>query len=245
MDSKTGGDLTILGTGSAGGGTYHNVTIKGVGTVDGDLEAVDFHCQGVASIHGKISARTLHVQGEASINGPLKTTHAHLSGQASVHGEIETKSLRVEGLTNIHGGLAAEDVYLRGAVEVQGDCKAETFTGKGTFRVGGLLNAGSLEVALYGPSHAREIGGEHIVIRKSEFFGLRRFLRSIFPAAPFVGRLTADIIEGDEVRLESTKARIVRGNDVIIGPECEIDLVEYRNRFERTSDTSVREQRKV
>lgn len=38
-----------------------------------------------------------------------------------------------------------------------------------------------------------------------------------------------ETIEGDDIHLELTRARVVRGNNVSIGSGCDIDLVEYKN----------------
>ena len=57
--------------------------------------------------------------------------------------------------------------------------------------------------------------------------------------------LTADFIEGDGVRLERTTARAVRGNTVVIGPGCEIELVEYTGEHSASPEAKVKTVRKV
>ena len=42
------------------------------------------------------------------------------------------------------------------------------------------------------------------------------------------GELTTELIEGDEIYLENTNAKIVRGNNITIGEGCNIGLIEYR-----------------
>jgi hypothetical protein len=57
--------------------------------------------------------------------------------------------------------------------------------------------------------------------------------------------LTADLIEGDNVTLDVTKAKVVRGKKVIIGKDCEIDLVEYRDEIKISEGAKIKEQRKI
>jgi cytoskeletal protein CcmA (bactofilin family) len=51
--------------------------------------------------------------------------------------------------------------------------------------------------------------------------------------------LTADIIEGDDVYLENTQAKVVRGNNIELGPDCEIELVEYKDSFKQDEKADV------
>ena len=57
--------------------------------------------------------------------------------------------------------------------------------------------------------------------------------------------LNAEIIEGDEIYLENTKAKVVRGNRVTIGPGCDIDFVEYQNHFQCEKGTKVGSYKKL
>ena len=78
------------------------------------------------------------------------------------------------------------------------------------FSVGGLLNAGTVTIRLYGGCDAHDIGGETIDVR----------LAQPWVFLPFLGErnLTADSIEGDTIYLENTRAKVVRGANVTIGP---------------------------
>ncbi|GJM82137.1 hypothetical protein HMSSN139_46330 [Paenibacillus sp. HMSSN-139] len=121
-----------------------------------------------------------------------------------------------------------------GALKLEGSAEFEEAEIYGQLRVGGMLNAGKLTIDLEGPSHAKEIGGEHIVVRQRK---AKRLLDYLSPIR--VSRLTAGVIEGDDVLLESTKADVVRGKSVVIGPGCEIGRVEYKERYEVSPQASV------
>ncbi|WP_216828547.1 hypothetical protein [Alkalihalobacterium elongatum] len=60
-------------------------------------------------------------------------------------------------------------------------------------------------------------------------------------------RLEANIIEGDNIFLEHTTAKVVRGKNVVIGAHCQIDLVEYSTSFKKLErlDCRVEEVRKL
>ena len=53
--------------------------------------------------------------------------------------------------------------------------------------------------------------------------------------------VVTDTIEADEVDLESTRARIVRGVNIRIGKGCEIDRIEYSGTIEHEPSAVIRE----
>lgn len=57
--------------------------------------------------------------------------------------------------------------------------------------------------------------------------------------------LTTEIVEGDDIHLEHTRAKVVRGNRVTLGPGCEVDLVEYKEHFHQDKSAKVMASRKV
>ncbi len=62
-----------------------------------------------------------------------------------------------------------------------GNFNAESFNMEGAFTIRGLLNAGELELKLHGPSEAREIGGEKIMIRRNGKVKFTRLRKMIIP----------------------------------------------------------------
>ena len=136
----------------------------------------------------------------------------------------------------------ATSVNVLGHLRVEGDCDAERFSAQGLFTVVGLLNAGVVDVTLGGKCTANEIGGEAVTVHTG-VGPIKKFVTSLIPGMEM--RLYAESIEGDHIHLESTTARVVRGNSVTIGPECKIDLVEYTGEYTASLESTVGEARKV
>lgn len=88
-----------------------------------------------------------------------------------------------------------------------------------------------------GESSAGEIGGETILVKIGSvrrFFGVYR------------GKsLKAESIEGTHVTLACAKAKIVRGETVVLGPGCDIDRVEYSKQLTVHEKARVRERVEV
>ncbi|HIC96284.1 TPA: hypothetical protein EYP12_06635 [Candidatus Bipolaricaulota bacterium] len=59
------------------------------------------------------------------------------------------------------------------------------------------------------------------------------------------GTLEAELIEGDEISLEWTRARTVRGKKIEIGEGCEIERVEYSEELRVSPGAEVKERVKL
>lgn len=238
-------DLRINGNGSTSGGKYNDVVINGMGKVNGDLECSSFRCNGESKISGSVKTTSAKIHGSTSIKGNLKSDEIKISGYTGIGGSVDSKSVLVAGQADIGGSLSTDDIEIKGAVKAKGDCSAENFVSHGAFTIDGLLNAGQIEIKLYGPCKAKEIGGETITVKKGNAFILKDLVKSIFSTFDIANNLTADVIEGDDVTLEYTNAKIVRGNNVSVGEGCQIDLVEYRKSFNKSDSSKVKENKKI
>lgn len=245
MEKKNKPDLRISGSASAPGGSYNNVVISGQGDINGDLDCVELRISGASDILGNVKTKTGKILGKATINGDLKSDEFKVSGMLEVRGDVDVKEMRIEGSALVKNNLSADYLEIKGGVKVKKDCSAESFLSKGAFAVDGLLSADTIDIVLYGPCRAKEIGGEKITVRKGEAFRIANFIRSILASLDLNDGLSVDLIEGDDIHLENTKAKVVRGNNVIIGQECEIGLVEYKTKFEQSASAQVKEKKKV
>jgi cytoskeletal protein CcmA (bactofilin family) len=175
----------------------------------------------------------VYIRGEGNVQGDVECKAFKVMGNSRVSGSVAAKSVDVLGDLQISGKLNADRAKIVGSLVVKGDCSAETLQVRGAFNIDGLLNAERIELSLYGPSRVSEIGGQAVrVKRRFRMFGGYR-------------ELVVDTVEGDEIYLEDTVAKVVRGNRVHIGPRCQVDLVEYRDHFEQSARAKVTDSRKV
>ncbi|GGG67152.1 polymer-forming cytoskeletal protein [Paenibacillus radicis (ex Gao et al. 2016)] len=219
MVEETVRHLLISGIGALKGGIFQEAKIEGVGDVDGDVVCTNFKLDGKVKVDGSVSAQKVEMNGVAFITGSLR------SDSMSVQGKLEVK-----------GDLIGEDLQLNAKLIVKGRCETESLRANGSLRMG-MLNAGSVHIELNGTSHIAEIGGGHIHIQKQSAVSLNKWLKA--PEIPPVSKLTAQMIEGDDIYLEYTTAAVVRGTNIIIGPGCKIGLVEYKAKFDQDKKAKV------
>jgi Integral membrane protein CcmA involved in cell shape determination len=234
-------NLTITGSSSVMGGIYNHVKIVGEGVIEGDTDCNRLKCVGTLEVNGSVAAEQMSIVGTSDIKGRLQGGTLKTSGTVTIGGTTRLRELNIAGAIESKDDVYSEQIKLKGMLQTAGDCEAETFTARGIFQIGGLLNAGQLTVRLYRDCSAHEIGGGQIIIRKARLLHPLSLFFKPFSSA----RLKVSILEGDHIYLENTIADIVRGKHIVIGPGCEIGLVEYKEHLEQRKDAVVREKRKV
>jgi cytoskeletal protein CcmA (bactofilin family) len=240
MELKKRGDLTINGFGASNGGQFNNVILNGKGTVNTDIECQDFECNGTGSVKGNLHSKKAKISGNAKFGGSITSTSLMIEGRAKIENNVNAKNVKVSGHASIGGSLKGEEVKIKGRINVGEDCEAEIFKSECQFTVGGLLNADKVDVKIYGECRAQEIGGQSIMVRTKGISFIGQLLKTFIPTV-----LETDLIEGDHIEIENTNAKVVRGNNVTIGANCKIGLVEYTGTFKQEKNTVVEESRKI
>ncbi|CAM3842511.1 hypothetical protein COLU111180_10530 [Cohnella lubricantis] len=215
--------MRLIGTTRSNGGKFGNVKIVGESELIGQTECESLVCTGTSQVKGDLKAGTVKLTGELDVEGCLSARRAVITGQA-----------------NVRGNCRGENFKLMGELMVEGDFESEACMVTGAVKVRGLLNAEKLEIRLHGSSDAAEIGGGTILIKPSRGHRLKRVFA--FGQSPI---LRANTIEGDRLDLEYTKAKVVRGNEVRIGPGCEIERVEYRQSLARGKGAQIGAEHKI
>lgn len=230
--------LIINGSGSYPGGRYDKVSIRGEGTIVNDVESSSFHVYGTSEAVENLKTGSVKVFGEAEIKQNMEAEDTLIMGTMMVGGNAHLKKIKIFGLLEVGERLTGDEANIKGSIAVNGDVEYETFDSSGGFEIKGLLTADTIKVGLrFGQSSAEEIGGGKITVKKRS--------NSLLPFGKEVGFLTANVIEGDDIYLENTKADMVRGNKVKIGPGCQIGVVEYRDDFTQDSKATIKTTTKI
>ena len=253
----------ISGAGHLPGGEYESIHISGSAKIDGDAVCQeDVHVSGAATAKGDLAAKEIHVSGSLQVEGDVHAEAVRISGSAQFAGSMEVcGEMRVSGSTHFAGGMevcgemrvsgsahickAARIQQLRaaGSLRLDEGVECERFETHGGFAIQGLLNAEKVEIEVGGACQAGEIGGESVRAYRSAT--ANTFLSRLLGGARRASRLSVETIEASQIDLEATRAKVVRGRDVRIGADCEIDRVEYSGTCEIADAAIVRESAKV
>ncbi|MBP3660755.1 MAG: hypothetical protein J6I89_05145 [Oscillospiraceae bacterium] len=235
MYTKT--DLKASGATAIAGGEYGEVRVSASLKVRGSLKCDSMNCSGSVKIEenldctGSVSCSgSTKVEGHAAMgsghfSGSLVCEQnlnvekgLHCSGSAKVGGDLRCGEGRFSGSCEVDGSISCQELHCSGKLETSGGVEAEHFVSSGALEIPGLLNAEKVEIKISGNCEVGDIGGGTIEVKR-DWRGI-----SFGRGRP---RLEARTIEGDAVSLESTCARMVRGKNIRIGRDCEIDRVEY------------------
>jgi cytoskeletal protein CcmA (bactofilin family) len=240
MNAEARGDLKYSGVLTIPGGKYDSVDLSGVVKVDGDLDCLRINTGGVFREAGNLVVETGWLNGSAQISGDLKSGTMDASGDTRVEGSLSVEKLHTEGRLVVKGNVRADDIDARGHVRIGGDCNAETLDIRGAITIDKTLNAGSVDLQVYWGSAAKEICGERIRVRKGRDNHIMDTFATLFNPLNFLkAHLKVETVEGDDIDLEHTTAKVVRGNKVTIGDGCDVELVEYKDEFNKAPKANV------
>lgn len=212
------------------------LSVQGKAKIQGDVVADEVVVEGVTRMAGRCEAKhNMSLHGRVTIGGDVKATSIWMDGSHVIEGQCSAQEVKLRGNHRISEGVFAESLSLTGALCVGGSCETERFEAHGVFVIDGLLSADEILVRLERNSRVKEIGGAQIRVVRSK--GSRFFQRA--------RRLTAEVIEGDDIYLEYTKADVVRGKRVTLGPGTEVNLLEYSSDFEKIGDAFVGRHKKL
>jgi len=217
MSGNATHNLNVSGIASTNGGTFQSAKIEGVSKIFSDIYCAD-----------------LVQNGKLSVQGSVKASTVNMNGLVMITGDLQGEKMEVNGKLTVGGKLVGDDVQFNGYISVKGESIAEKLTARGRFKMG-KLNAGDIEITISGKSVIAELGGERIRICKQSGIDFATWLKVFL----FNIQLSAQSIEGDDVYVEFTKADVVRGKNVSIGPGCEIGLVEYSEKLDQDESSKV------
>ncbi|UFT99688.1 polymer-forming cytoskeletal protein [Radiobacillus kanasensis] len=233
-------ELKISGSGSTSGGTYGYVKINGNGTVYGDLTCQEFVTGGSSKVEGDLTSELIVIKGKTNVDGSVQAEIMEVQGTCKVAGSTSFRELVVKGSTKVAGSLSGDELLLKGTLKVNGDCDVTLAKMQGCFTVYGALKTEHASIKLHGKCSATSIYAKRLEVIKG---GLSFGLENLFEG--FAKELRTDTIVAETVYLEHTRANIVKGKNVYIGPECHIDYVEYTDEITISPDAVVKEKKQV
>lgn len=187
---------------------------------------MELDCNGSGILYGNVISEKVKVNGNGRFRGNLEAQNLSIDGSARIDKNLTVEKIKISGKGMIGSRVKSEEIKIQGTFTVSEDCEAEIFIAESQFTIGGLLNADYIDIKMFGECKAKEVGGQTITVKQKGSSLVGNLLKSFYKP-----QLEAELIEGDKIELENTTAKIVRGNQVKIGPNCQIGLVEYTEEF--------------
>jgi cytoskeletal protein CcmA (bactofilin family) len=187
---------------------------SGAGKVESDLIAEKVRIAGACNIEGRCECDTFEASGSAKVGKDVKADAFKSSGSTKIQGDLRADTVSVSGMTDVGGSIEADAVRIGGMLRVGRWVRAGSFESRGRFRIGEGLKADTIKIVLDGKAEVPTIQGEDIVVKRKKREGRLR---------------TKTILGEARVSVSATRAKLVRGQYVRIGPQSRIDVVEADN----------------
>ncbi|WP_165983756.1 hypothetical protein [Macrococcus bovicus] len=220
------------------GGIFETIHLDQSITYTSSVEAHEVDVQsGSVVIEGRLNAPYLVNAGEVEITSTLETTH--LTNQK-------------EAYLKVTDGVVAHTVNNAGILELGAHCQAETIQSTGQLQAAGTIEAAS--VRLEGVLQLHDVRADQLNIIVTHNGSAEYLTASDInitakrEALIFKDQdhsLKVDEIDGGHVYVENIIADLVRGDQVTIGPNCIIKVVEYTEDFKLDDQSDVLELGKI
>lgn len=249
-------NIKIAGEGFINSGEYEKVVINGSANSLGKLCANKVKVNGSGYFKGDSNFNYFKVNGESSINGCLSSENVKIHGELKVddnssidelivHGnarfncDLKCNNVTIIGDLKVKGKLCAKEMDIHGNIYVDGDIECDNIIVKGAIECGGLLNAEKIDIYLRGNSYCKDIGTTSVNILK---YNPKSFIKM-----PHIlgKKFECDTIEGDFINLENSEVVNIRGKDISLLTNCNIENVEYHNELIISKNSTVKNNIKV
>lgn len=241
MDRK---NIKVLGSKDYNGGIYGNILIMGSGDMLGDVECLSYKVFGSGDVKGNLKSEIVRINGSGDVYGDVEAEDIIINGSGDIHGDVRCGMMKIAGSGDVYKDVYAREVSLYGCSDIKGNCETEFFRGTGAFDIHGCLNAEEVDIEIAGRCSIKEIGGGKVVVKEAKkVLGKKIGLK--MSSMVRRKRLECDLIEADEIYLESTSAKIVRGKNIIIGENCNIEFIEYVGECDINKDSDVGSSQKL
>ncbi|EGG33964.1 hypothetical protein [Paenibacillus sp. HGF5] len=224
--------VSITGDGVVGGGIIGKLRINGEGVIHGDTDCHLLRCNGSAVINGSLLGRQARVNGHVKVSHHVQMEQVRVNGSLDAGGSVRISRIGINGGLSTGADLFAVKGVVNGTLDVGGNLEAEEMTVRGILRVSGSVIARELTLRLVTQaSRVNELRSRTVFVAPTL---LAKWFRS-----SRIGYLNAELIEGEDITLENTRAAMVRGRKVHIGKGCSIGRVEYTETFSADAQAEI------
>lgn len=149
-------------------------------------------------LHGKVNAR-----GDFNVGGKTEIEVLNVSGSARFKDDVNAIKITLNGTSEFGGNVTANQVKGSGTLTVQGKVSAESFSFAGSIVINDKLKAKKITLKV-NQGTIQHMEGQIIKIKSKG------------------GILQTNTIKGEIIDIESTKADLIQGQKVRVGPNCDI-----------------------
>ncbi|WP_412518761.1 hypothetical protein [Staphylococcus simulans] len=219
--------------------TYDTITL--LGEVEFPFETSVNHIKMTGEITAldQIDIDKINLIGNFTGHKSAHVTTASIIGEVEVAENLTFELLKVTGTIETPANLNGNKLKLIGGLKTAGHCEVDELNINGRVEVKGMLNADTIDITVQQDSYAREIGGNIIKIRRQEKEKKKFKLITVISTQKEPAYLTTEVIEGDRIEVNRVKAKVIRGDHIILHEDVEVETVEYTKTLECAQSAKI------
>lgn len=262
--------VSVAGSGTIQGDVQaKTINTAGSAKIEGDVKTEELKTAGTCRISGSVKAGEAKTAGSCAIEGGVESDLFKSTGSQKIGGNLIARYIRIQGSCKVGGDIEADKFVSKGSFETAGLLSADQID----IQLGGAckvkeIGGERIEVRRKGLGFDfSEKGLKHglgeistKLDRLGDKFGIEVDINTDKLASEIgkigekvqihlggwgAGTLEAELIEGDKIELEWTKAKTVRGENLKIGEGCEVARVEYYQELEVHPEAKIGEKIKL
>lgn len=228
---------TIIGNGEIFGGSIRKLTSIGNSIISGALETAKTNSVGNISVTENMNVQLMKITGEGSFKklfaknlivwGKVNNNN----GSTRLKGDVSAYTFEVMGKCIVKSDLKVENIFVSSSLYIEKELQCENFECLGSIEAPSI-NAAHIYIYPRESSKVNELYASEVIIKMAfrecliikKHHTTWRHMRRFKHENSFIN---IEIIEADKIYLENTKAKLVSGKNVDIGPRCNIETVEY------------------
>lgn len=184
---------------------------------------------GMMKIPSNYEGKNVNVNGMLKVGGDLNTTLLDGDGIVKIKGNISAKSIEMDGVLKVGSKITTDKL------EIDGALKAESIEGEeiyvdGKIEINQSINCEKLDITIDSKSSIDSIECASVNVKFKKL--INKYL-------------TIDSISADDINISNVKCKSVFGDKVVIGPNCDIQSVEYKTSLEIHESSNVGNKQKI
>lgn len=196
-------NASIEGIGSIYGGKLDGVSINGIGKIKGDAEIGCFDINGIGKATGKLTTETINNNGIVRLIRDTKSKKIVNNGVFKATHNIEAEEFISDGLISIWKTATVDNF------------KASFMKGSYVHQLLGDL----IEIKLADKLQHTNVEGPLLIFKL------------VLGGKLVFNKFVCDTIECTSLKADNLVANTVRARDIVLGPNSEVEYLEYSNSF--------------
>lgn len=229
-------NLNIYAEGTITGGKYDNIKVYGSADITGEVEADSISVFGSTDFKGKCKFNKMKILGACDFKDFVEVKEADIKGACDFFHDVKVEYLKVFGAVDFKKTVfRAKEVTIHGAVEVF-NLEADAIEVNGVIECKEQLNGDVINITTLKGSKINEMVGTSITVKPKP--SRQNFFLTFTTASK--KHVEVNTIEGDNIYLEYVNCEVVRGNNIEIGPNCNIKSIEYHENCKVSDKSEVK-----